>query len=91
MLCGVMQEECIKKRRKDKMLPSAHIQKYKNVFPVICEKEYQCVGSGCGCLSDNTLIEVQSQDELVRRVKLPRHAVDDHSQCDYLIVSGYKF
>ena len=30
------------------------------------------------------LIEAQSQDEFVRRVKaLPRHAVDDHSQCDY--------
>ena len=70
------------------MLPSAHIQKYKDVFPVICEKEYQCVGSGCGCLSDNTLIEVQSQDEFVRRVKLPRHA---HSQCDYLIGSGSGF
>ena len=31
-----------------------------------------------------SLIEAQSQDEFVRRVKaLPRHAVDDHSQCDY--------
>ena len=51
--------------------------------------------SGCGCLSDtfiskahtnftSILIEAQSQDEFVRRVKaLPRHAVDDHSQCDY--------
>ena len=30
------------------------------------------------------LIEAQSQDEFVRRVKaLPRHAVDDDSQCDY--------
>ena len=30
------------------------------------------------------LIEAQSQDEFVRRLKaLPRHAVDDHSQCDY--------
>ena len=29
-------------------------------------------------------LEAQSQDEFVRRVKaLPRHAVDDHSQCDY--------
>ena len=48
--------------------------------------------SGCGCLSDtfiskahtnftSILIEAQSQDEFVRRVKaLPRHAVDDHSQ-----------
>ena len=47
------------------------------------------------CLSDtfiskahtnftSILIEAQSQDEFVRRVKaLPRHAVDDHSQCDY--------
>ena len=26
----------------------------------------------------------QSQDEFMRRLKaLPRHAVDDHSQCDY--------
>ena len=71
---------------------------YKDDFPVICKEEYQsckCVGyhrSGCGCLSDtfiskahtNILIEAQSQDEFVRRVKaLPRHAVDDHSQCDY--------
>ena len=45
--------------------------------------------SGCGCLSDtfiytNFTIEAQSQDEFVRRVKaLPRHAVDDNSQCDY--------
>ena len=51
--------------------------------------------SGCGCLSDtfiskahtnftSILIEAQSQDEFVRCVKaLPRHAVDDHSQCDY--------
>ena len=31
-----------------------------------------------------SLIEAQSQEEFVRRVKaLPRHAVDDHSQCDY--------
>ena len=31
-----------------------------------------------------SLLEAQSQDEFVRRVKaLPRHAVDDHSQCDY--------
>ena len=31
-----------------------------------------------------SLIEAESQDEFVRRVKaLPRHAVDDHSQCDY--------
>ena len=46
-------------------------------------------GSGCGCLSDtfiskahtnftSILIEAQSQDEA-----LPRHAVDDQSQCDY--------
>ena len=34
--------------------------------------------------SISILIEAQSQDEFVRRVKaLPRHAVDDHSQCDY--------
>ena len=46
--------------------------------------------SGCGCLSTTFIskahqfIEAQSQDEFVRRVKaLPRHAVDDHSQCDY--------
>ena len=30
------------------------------------------------------LIEARSQEEFVKRVKaLPRHAVDDHSQCDY--------
>ena len=30
------------------------------------------------------LIEAQSQKEYVKHVKaLPRHAVDDHSQCDY--------
>ena len=49
--------------------------------------------SGCGCLTDTfiskahtnfTSILAKSQDEFVRRVKaLPRHAVDDHSQCDY--------
>ena len=51
--------------------------------------------SGCGCLTDtfiskahtnftSILIEAQSQDEFVRCVRaLPRHAVDDHSQCDY--------
>ena len=34
--------------------------------------------------SISILIEAQSQDEFVRHVKaLPRHAVDDHSQCDY--------
>ena len=31
-----------------------------------------------------SLLEAQSQDEFVRSVKaLPRHAVDNHSQCDY--------
>ena len=51
--------------------------------------------SGCGCLSDafiakahtnftSTLIEAQSQEEFVRRLQaLPRHAVDDHSLCDF--------
>ncbi len=51
--------------------------------------------SGCGCLSDtfiakahtnftSILIAAQSQEEYVKHVKaLPRHAVDDHSQCDY--------
>ena len=51
--------------------------------------------SGCGCLSDtfiaklptnftSILIEAQSQKEYVKCVKaLPRHAMDDHSQCDY--------
>ena len=48
MLCGghagrALLEKC----QKDKMLPSAHIEKYKAVFPVICQEEYQnckCVG-----------------------------------------------
>ena len=51
--------------------------------------------SGCGRLSDtfiakahtnftSILFQAQSQEEYVKRVKtLPRHAVDDHSQCDY--------
>ena len=51
--------------------------------------------SGCGCLSDtfiaaahtkfsSILIKAQSQEEYVKRVKaLPKHAVDDHSQCDF--------
>ena len=68
------------------------IRKYEDDFPVICKEEYQsckCVvyhSSGCGCLSDTKAHTnfTQSQDEFVRRVKaLPRHAVDDHSQCDY--------
>ena len=61
-------------------------------------QQCKCVvyhSSGCGCLTDtfiskahtnftSILIEAQSQEEFVRRVKaLPRHAVDDHSQCDY--------
>ena len=62
--------------------------------------ECKCVvkkkhSSGCGCLTDtfiskahtnftSILIEAQSQEEFVKRVRaLPRHAVDDHSQCDY--------
>ena len=79
------------------MLPSAHIEKYKDDFPFICEdyQQRKCVvyhSSGCGCLTDtkvhtnftSILIEAQSQEEFVKRVKaLPRHAVDDHSQCDY--------
>ena len=74
-----------------------YVDKYKDDFPVICKEEYQsckCVvyhSSGCGCLISKAhtnftsiLIEAQSQDEFVRRVKaLPRHAVHDHSQCDY--------
>ena len=55
--------------------------------------------SGCRCPTDtfiskahtnftSILIEAQSQEEFVRRVKaLPRHAVDDHSQCDYHLVA----
>lgn len=51
--------------------------------------------TGCGCLTDafinkahtnftSTLIEAQSQEEFVRRLQaLPRHAVDDHSLCDF--------
>ena len=32
--------------------------------------------------------EAQSQDEFVRRVRaLPRHAVDDHSQCPLVVCS----
>ena len=32
----------------------------------------------------STLKESQSQEEFVKRLKaLPRHAVDDHSQCDF--------
>ena len=98
MLCGGhagrAHRKILEKRQKDKMLPSAHIEKYKDDFPFICEEEYQqckCVvyhSSGCGCLSDtfiskahtnftSILIEAQSQEEFVRRVKaLPRHAVD---------------
>ena len=48
--------------------------------------------SECGCLTDTFISKAhtnftyiaQSQEEFVRHVKvLPRHAVDDHSQCDY--------
>ena len=102
MLCGGhagrAHRNILEKRQKNKILPPAHIEKYKTDFPIICKEEYQsckCVvyhSSGCGCLSDtkahtnftSILIEAQSQDEFVRRVKaLPRHAVDDHPQCDY--------
>ena len=96
MLCGGHASH----RKILETLPLKHVDKYKDDFPVICKEEYQsckCVyhSSGCGCLSDtfiskahtnftSILIEAQSQDEFVRRVKaLPRHAVDDHSQCDY--------
>ena len=98
MLCGGhagrAHRKILEKRQKKKILPPSHIE---TDFPFIC-KEYQsckCVmyhSSGCGCLSDTCISKAhttftsiaQSQDEFVRRVKaLPRHAVDDHSQCDY--------
>ena len=58
MLCGGHAGRASQKRQKDKMLPSAHIEKYKDDLPFICEEEYQqckCVvyhSSGCGCLTD---------------------------------------
>ena len=97
MLCGGhagrTHRNILEKRQKNKILPSAHIERYKADFPFICEEEYQHHSSGCGCLTDTfiskahnnfTSILAQSQEEFVRCVKaLPRHAVDDHSQCDY--------
>ena len=95
---GRAHRKILEKRQKDKTLPLKHVDKYKDDFPVICKEEYQsckCVvyhSSGCGCLSDTFISKAhtnftaiaQSQDEFVRRVKaLPRHAVDEHSQCDY--------
>ena len=76
------------------------IAKYKDAFLDVSDEEYKkckCTrhSSGCGCLSDSfinlahtkltsILINAQSQEEFVKRVKaLPRHAVDDHSQCDF--------
>ena len=99
MLCGGhagrAHRNILEKPQKDKIVPLSHVDRYKALFPFICDKEYQqckCVGyhrSGCGCLTDtkahtNFTSIAQSQDEFVRRLKaLPRHAVDDHSQCDY--------
>ena len=104
MLCGGhagrAHRNILEKHQKNKILPPAHIEKYKTDFPFICKEEYQsckCVvyhSSGCGCLADtfistnftSILIEAQSQDEFVRRAKaLPRHAVDDHD-CHPLVV-----
>ena len=90
MLCGGhagrAHRKILEKRQKDKTLPLKHVDN---------KEGCKCVGyhrSGCGCLSDTFISKAhtnftsiaQPQDEFVRRVKaLPRHAVDDHSQCDY--------
>ena len=92
MLCGGRaHRKILEKRQKNKMLPSAHIEKYKDDFPFICEEEvisqqwmWVSFISKAHTNLTSILIEAQSQEEVVRRVKaLPRHAVDDHSQCDY--------
>ena len=104
MLCGGhaghAHRKILENRQKEKELKQTMIDKYKDVFPQVCDKEYQkckCERhrSGCGCLSEafiskahtnftSTLKESQSQEKFVKRLKaLPRHAVDDHSQCDF--------
>ena len=104
MICsghvGRAHRKILEKRLKDKVLTQPQIEKYKDAFPEVSEKDYQkckCErhSSGCGCLTDafishahknfsKVICNAQSQEEYVKRVKaLPKHAVDDHSQCDF--------
>ena len=64
MLCGGhagrAHRKYLEKRQKFKMLPSAHIEKYKDIIPFICEEEYQnckCVGLRVSqeCLTGSTV------------------------------------
>ena len=62
MLCsghtGWAHKKMLKKHQKAKSFTDSQIEKYKDTFPNVCNKEYQqceCVGkhsSECGCLSN---------------------------------------
>lgn len=100
---GRAHRKILELRHKMKKVPKKMLEKYKDSYPALGEVHCTCEGgnhsSTCGCLNQpfiakahtnftSILMEAQSQEEFVRRVKaLPYHARDIHEweggRCDF--------
>ena len=100
--CQACSQKMLELHQKRTFVSKKMLDKYKDSFPSLCELSCKCTGNhraSCGCLTEaliskahtnftSILIEAQSQEQFVRRLKaLPQHARDVHQwdpgRCDF--------